>query len=202
MPTPINTAADLRPWRGRLAWTQARAATELRIHLVSYKRLEACRAEASGTLLRLAEMLELHHAATTTANPVAAAEPRPLVSAPTASETPSRRTAFGTPFGRLRRPATPAPAPVPTPPTPSDADLALEDAFDIFDIPAIGRPFILAEIERQRIERFGSRRESGPTDRQLCEEAEDCQDAWGTATDDARDLTILAKLVAEAADIV
>lgn len=45
------TAADLREWRGRLRWTQRRAAEALLFHLEAYKRLE-CGTRAVGARVR------------------------------------------------------------------------------------------------------------------------------------------------------
>lgn len=76
MPAAPATGPDLRAWRLRLGWTQARAAAELRILVPSLRNLESGRREASGTLLRLAELLEqLHGPAAVAPSPEAA--PRP-----------------------------------------------------------------------------------------------------------------------------
>lgn len=214
MRIPITSAADIAPWRSRLAWTQARAADELRIHVGSIKRIEGGRAEASGTLLRLAELLELHHGAMS-ASPEPIAAPT-LVAAPVeaARNLPAHpRSVLGTPFGRPRRPAptlVPAPAilalaelPTPTPaaPEPSEADLMLDEAFDRCSVSVAGRPLVLAEIERQRLPRYGSRVEGGPTDREIAEEAEDREDAWRAASGGRHPLVGVARLVAEMAGL-
>ncbi|MGI4850678.1 MAG: hypothetical protein ACRYGR_01890 [Janthinobacterium lividum] len=213
MTTPIKTAADIGPWRTRLSWTQARAAAELRIHLASYKRIEGGRGEASGTLLRLAELLELHHAAASVAPESVPASSQVVPTASVAASTVNVRTRTGlsTPFGRLRRPALkPAPAapvavdtPAPTPATPkmSDSDLALEDALERCCVTAAGRPLILAEIERQRLSRYGSRIEGGPTSRDLDDEAEGREAEWRAVHGGGYPLEVVARLVAEMAGL-
>ena len=54
----ITSSADLRAWRGRLGWSQTRAAAELRVVDSSLGNLESGCRQASGTILRLAEVLE------------------------------------------------------------------------------------------------------------------------------------------------
>lgn len=51
---------NLKDWRSRLGWTQATAARELCIEVGSLKNIEHGRKSASATLLRLAELIELH----------------------------------------------------------------------------------------------------------------------------------------------
>lgn len=54
----IRSGLDIREWRHRLGWTQAKASSELRIAVPSFKNIESGRKQASPTLLRLAELIE------------------------------------------------------------------------------------------------------------------------------------------------
>jgi DNA (cytosine-5)-methyltransferase 1 len=55
------TSGDLRAWRGRLGWTQARAADALCYHLEAYKKLEAATRVIVPRIRRLCILTEREH---------------------------------------------------------------------------------------------------------------------------------------------
>jgi DNA (cytosine-5)-methyltransferase 1 len=55
------TSAELRTWRGRLGWTQARAAEALCYHVEAYKRLEAGTRAVAPRTRRLCLLVEREH---------------------------------------------------------------------------------------------------------------------------------------------
>jgi DNA-binding XRE family transcriptional regulator len=57
-PSTVLDDADLRAWRARMGWTQARAAEELGIHLHTLKNMDGGQRSPSRTLLLLASLLE------------------------------------------------------------------------------------------------------------------------------------------------
>ena len=63
MPDLLTTGIDLYAWRARLGLSVVGGAADLRIQPTSLRNIEAGRKAASATLLRLAELLELQHAA-------------------------------------------------------------------------------------------------------------------------------------------
>ena len=75
MPDLLTTGIDLYAWRARLGLSVVGGAAELRIQPTSLRNLEAGRKAASPTLLRLADLLELQHAAPAPAPSPAPAPP-------------------------------------------------------------------------------------------------------------------------------
>ena len=195
MTTTISTASDLRPWRSRLGWTQARAADELRIHVGSLKRLEGGRAVASGTLLRLVELLELHHASTAqvaVSKPlaVAIAGPTEPVVDPAPEQTAPAPDAAADIIAAPSASEPSAPA--------ADVDQALVDALDHLDVPVSARRILIEEVLFQRRPRLSRIEGAGARNFEARDGQRLRESAWRASGDD-RPLEALSRLVIEMA---
>ena len=168
---------------------------ELRIHIGSLKRIEGGRAEVSGTLLRLAELLELHHevtGSTAVSEPpvVAIAGPTEPVVYPAAEQVAPAPDAAPDTITAPSASKSSAPA--------ADVDQTLVDALDHLEVPVSARRILIEEILFQRRPRLSRIEGAGERDFEARDGQRLRESAW-RASGDERPLEALSRLVIEMA---